>query len=207
MNVESAKIEAIKAIGQRVQENALMEIRVGFAKDILIPRMARFVKETQQHLHPLNCNIHKSLSYDLVDVCGPEFANVVNLGGITVFPVKKCGYTTISVFTAYDPRESVLKYIVAFSPLLKLKTDLFEAIGLADGKKTPVLSNNSDITADVYVERKFAPLGREADIHCTALPWTCMNGDSFFNYLESMWEFVADFTFALAGPTQKNGVI
>ena len=205
MSLQTEIETAVSLGGEQAEANALMEIRVNFARDMLIPKMARFVKETHQRVHPVPCLIHKAISYDLAEQCGDEFNNVVNLGGITVKLLPSSRETSVSVFTAYDPKASVLKYIVAFHPLMRLKSDLFNAVVQADGKTMPHLKvEEIGGPAECYIERKFGASGLEVNICNTKFQWPCLRGHNFYDYLNNMWSFAADLTFELAGPIKKG---
>jgi len=198
---------AVSLSGEQAEANALMEIRVNFARDILIPKMVRFVKETHQRVYPVPCLVHKAVSYDLADKCGDEFNSVVNLGGITVKPLPASRETSISFFTAYDPKASVLKYIVAFHPLMRLKSDLFNAIVQTDGKDIPHLKvEEIGGPIEYYIERKFGSYGLEINVFNTKFQWPCLRSHNFYDYLNNMWSFAADLTFELAGPIKKGVV-
>ena len=199
--------KAVQAKGLMAEEQARLEVRVNFARELLITKMARFVKEKIETMHPLQCSQHKALSYDLVTVCGDKFAKEVNLGGLLVRPSIANRDIVFSLFGSYDPIDSVLKTIVAITPNTAMEVDVFTSTRLLTGKPIPEVGKDSAAinNSTVYVET--GPSGKELHVDCTELVWPHMDGESYFKYLNDLWEYTADVLFAVAGPGKKEGVL
>lgn len=202
--VEQAVEAAIQEKGIMAERQARLEVRVNFAKEILIPKMARFAKEKIEQLNPLQCGYHKALSYDLVTVCGDKFAKEVNLGGLLIRPSMANRDIVFSLFGSYDPIDSILKTIVAITPNTTMEVDVFTSTRLLTGKLIPEVGRDSAAinNSTVYVEA--GPDGKELHVDCTELVWPHMDGEYYFKYLNDLWEYTADILFAVAGTVSKR---
>jgi hypothetical protein len=197
MGVSQAIAEAISRRGREAEKNTLMEIRVGFAKDTLIPKMMRWATETKDKISPLIGSIHKALSFDLVNMCGDEFSNEVNLGGITVYPQPQ---VSVSVFGSYEPICSTIRYIVILDPVIETGNDVWSLV--SEQYKTPI--PEMLYAGESLKSRRPNFAGREMNIVSSVVEWPRISGQGYIKYLEDMWDYTADLLFILAGPIKKE---
>ena len=197
MGVSQAIAEAISRRGKEAEKNTLMEVRVGFAKDILIPKMMRWATETKDKISPLIGSIHKALSFDLVNMCGDEFSNEVNLGGITVYPQPQ---VSVSVFGSYEPICSTIRYIVILDPVIETGNDVWSLV--SEQYKTPI--PEMLYAGESLKSRRPNFAGREMNIVSSVVEWPRISGQGYIKYLEDMWDYTSDLLFILAGPIKKE---
>ena len=205
--VKEAIEKAIKEKETQAEKQARLEIRVAFAKELLIPKMAAFVKRKIEELSPLQCSYHKALSYDLVAVCGEEYSNEVNLGGLLVRPSLADRSIVFSLFGSYDPVNSVLKTIVAFNPVTKMDVDIFKSTSMLTGKPIPELEIDSAAFNNSSVYLIETSCGRQLHVDQTEVLWPYIDGAAYARYLSDIWDYTADVLFAVSGPSKKEGVL
>lgn len=201
-NVSEAISEAVRRRGEDAEANALLEVRVGFAKDKLIPKSIRWAKETADALHPLPTKIHRAISLDLFEMTG-GFQKEVNLGGITVHPVVGRKEINFSIFGAYDPLNGILSYIVIMSPLIPLKDSIFKTIENTTSKPAPVLKVDGESKCYDYSFQ--ITTTKCGEVRAVKVEWPHINSERYAQYLQEMWMYVSDLVFALAGPNSYEG--
>ncbi len=196
MGVSQAIADAISQRGRDAEKNTLMEIRVGFAKDVLIPKMMRWATETKDKVSPLICSVNKALSFDLVNLCGDEFSNEVNLGGITMYTRPQ---VSLSIFGSYEPVSSTIRHIVLIDPAIEIGSDVFSILTDQYRSSVPVIQVGESARS-----RRPNFAGREMHIVSTVIEWPKLSGQAYLQYLNDMWGFLGDFLFILAGPIKKE---
>ena len=153
--VEKTIRQAIENKGVEAEKQARIEVRVNFAREILVPSMARFSAEKSAYLKPLLSGAHKALGYDLTNVCGEKFSKEVNLGGLFVRPSVTDYSVIFNIFGSYNPIDSTLKTILAFNPVTHMDVDIFTSTKTITGKMIPeieVESGSAVINSCVYLE-------------------------------------------------------
>jgi hypothetical protein len=202
-NVAEAIAEAVRKRGEDAEENALIEVRVGFAKDKLIPKFVRWAKETADVLHPLQTKVHRAISLDLFEMTGKGFHGEVNLGGITVHPVVGNRAISFSIFGSYDPLNGILSYIILLSPLIPLKDSIYKTIENTMAKPAPKLK--VDVESKCYDYSFQISTSKCGEVRATKVEWPHINSERYAQYLQEMWMYVSDLVFALAGPNSYEG--
>ena len=205
--VKEAIEKALKEKEIQAEKQARLEIRVAFAKELLIPKMAAFVKRKIEELHPLQCSYHKPLSYDLVTVCGEAYAHEVNLGGLLVRPSLSNRDIVFSIFGSYDPLNSMLKTTIALNPVTKMDVDIFKSTSMLTGKPIPEISIDSAALNNSSVYLTEAGCGKQLHVDQTEVLWPYIDGDAYSRYLNDIWDYTADVLFAVSGPSKKEGVL
>ena len=192
MSMNEDKLKKIKKIGERTEKNTLMEIRVNFAKDILIPKTMRVFKEIKEKVYPMDTAIHNGLGIALANETGKT--SVVNLGGITVWMEDGRKF---SMYSAYDPVEELVEFVVVITPLFHIE-DLFEAAAIYCNKPMPSIGMPVEfdtgrntcmthLTGKVMYEDK------------QKISWPLVNGEAYAEYLCGMTECIMELCSEICG--------
>jgi len=213
MGVETFRRSAAIKAGEMAEDNARMEIRVGFAKDKLIPYTMRFMKELSENLKPLVTRLNKAQGVELSDflegarlksgeVVDPH--SIMNLGGITIYCKPE---SSINIFCGYVPREEIIQVMVGFQPRIEYPQDLWEACSILSRKPIPYLKlKDSSLAEQVtfkmlqFHRRKDAVsshINKEINVISIKAGWPLICGEEFFAYLSAAWALVADTSFDL----------
>lgn len=198
VGIETARRQVAEATAKKAERDALTEIRVGFAKDILVPTATRVVKELVEKLRPLSVQVSKPL-----DACLRGFLSrlsginidMMNLGGINIFmPQDK----VIQLFYGYDCDLQRLYTFVGLVPVVKYDLDLFAACSLLTKKETPVLKLKDGTFAgqvtNSVLDSSRSP-AREINMIQTSLPLPLADRENVYAFMSNAWNHVGDTAF------------
>lgn len=192
MSMQEEKLKKIKKIGERAEKNTLMEIRVNFAKDILIPKTMRVFREIKEKVYPMDTTIQNGLGIALANETGKT--SVVNLGGITVWMEDGRKF---SLYSAYDPVEELVEFIVVITPLFHIE-DLFEAAAIYCNKPMP--SIGMPVEFDTGRSTYMTPLTNKVMyVDKQKISWPLVDGEAYADYLSGMSECIMELCSEICG--------
>jgi hypothetical protein len=190
--MQEEKLKKIKKIGERAEKNTLMEIRVNFAKDILIPKTMRVFREIKEKVYPMDTTIQNGLGIALANETGKT--SVVNLGGITVWMEDGRKF---SLYSAYDPVEELVEFIVVITPLFHIE-DLFEAAAIYCNKPMP--SIGMPVEFDTGRSTYMTPLTNKVMyVDKQKISWPLVDGEAYADYLSGMSECIMELCSEICG--------
>lgn len=194
MSIKEEKEKKIRKIGDRAESNTRMEIRVGFAKDVLIPKTMKVFKEIKERLSPMETSIHNGLSISLAAITG--LTSIVNLGGITVWMEDGRKF---SMYSGYDPEVDLVELIVVINPIFPID-DLFAAAEIYCSKPMPCIGMPPEFD------------GKKRNTHAVSLTakrmmfideqpirWPLVSGDSYEAYLRGITDCMMDLCSEICG--------
>ena len=222
MTIEAARRNAAEDAGKRIENNVRMEIRVGFAKDILIPPISRFTAEAVAALKPLDSWVIKPLTdswtrlndgYDynenvknILEDKGIIATDILNLGGFNVVPDKNklALRKYVTVMFGYHCAKQQLITAIIVSPKIDYPQDLFTVCAILLENKismpTFVLKDGSKASYNhfkatqkgVYNNNEYF---REFNIMLTDLALPLVDSEAVYSFAKNMWNMVGDVAF------------
>lgn len=202
--LEGVRERLAEKAGLMTEKNALIEVRVNFAKEVLFPKVARFTKELSEIIKPIPSTITKGLSADLAWLLegntsnGPveHYSSVLNLGGINLkFDEKNPTNTSIGIHFGYRPEESCICMYVATAEGLQYDGfhNVFDLARLTYQKEAPFpkirLSDKAEMGGTAY---KLRNNDKEISVLRTNIVWPLMTGDAFYNYISDCLIYIQD---------------
>lgn len=202
--LESIRERLAEKAGLMTEKNAIMEVRVNFAKEVLFPKVARFTKELSEIVKPIPSTISKGLSADLAWLLegntsnGPveHYSSVLNLGGINLkFDDKNPTNTSLGIHFGYRPEESCICMYVATAEGLEYHDihDLFNLARSTYQRETPFpkikLLDKAEMGGTSY---KLKNKNMEISVLRTNIVWPIVTGDAFYNYITDCLVYIQD---------------
>jgi hypothetical protein len=198
VGIEAARRQVAESAAKKSEKDTLVEIRVAFAKDILIPTTTRMIKELVEKLRPLTVQVSKPL-----DICLKGFLShlsgididMMNLGGINIHtPQNKF----IQLFYGYNVGLERLYTFVGLIPAVKYDVDLFAACSLLTKKEVPVLKLKDGTFAgqvtNSVVDSSRSP-AKEINMIQTHLPLPLADRENIYAFMSNAWSHVGDTAF------------
>lgn len=211
MSLEAIRKEASANLGERAESNIRLEIRVDFAKDRLVPKVGRFVKELQESVKPIPTIIHKALSSDLswflkdFESVGVEPSKIMNLGGITIKNssiVDKAA--DVAVLFGLEPEcQKVHMYVeigraIAYpANLPESDRNIFDICKIISENKLPSLQLKNGEVSESDTYEYVRPNGKEVHVLENIFNWPLVSGDNFFEYINKAWSYIENPLFEL----------
>lgn len=207
MGVETFRRTAAKKAGEMVERNTRLEIRVDFAKERLLPPVARFMRELSEVIKPIPSTIVRGMndmSHALEGAMlksGKEInhSQIMNLGGINI----KCDPTSnnsyINLLVGFKPNEEVISIFACLKPKIDYPQDLWDACSIVVSKEIPKLKLKDGTTAPQGTFKAVRSDKREVNVLEAKAAWPLICGDEFYVYLSAAWALIADTSFDLIG--------
>ena len=208
MGVETFRRTAAKKAGEMVERNTRLEIRVDFAKERLLPPVARFMRELSEVVKPIPSTIIRGLNTDMSHALegamlksGKEInhSQIMNLGGINI----KCDPTSnnsyINLLVGFKPNEEVISIFACLKPKIDYPQDLWDACSIVVSKEIPKLKLKDGTTAPQGTFKAVRSDKREVNVLEAKAAWPLICGDEFYVYLSAAWALIADTSFDLIG--------
>ena len=226
MSIETARRAAAEEAGKKIENNVRMEIRVGFAKDILIPAISRFTTETMEALKPLGSWVIKPLTdswtklnegyanhENIKNVLGAKgiiATDILNLGGFNVVPDRNKFSTMhkyVTIIFGYHCAKQQLITAVILSPKIDYPQDLYTVCAIMHDDKyssmpTIVLKDGSKASYNNFKAMQKGvnngnEYSKEYNIMLTDLVLPMVDGEAVYNFAKTMWSMVGDIAFDL----------
>lgn len=208
MGVETFRKTAAKKAGEMVERNTRLEIRVDFAKERLIPPVARFMKELSEVVKPIPSTIVRGLNPDMYSILdgavlksGGELnvSGVMNLGGINIkcSPMSNSSY--LNLLVGFRPNEEIISIFACLRPKIDYPQDLWDACSIVVSKEIPRLKLKDGTTAPQGTFKAIKSDKREINVLEAKAPWPMICSEEFYSYLSAAWALVADTSFDLIG--------
>jgi len=208
MGVETFRKTAAKKAGEMVERNTRLEIRVDFAKERLLPPVARFMRELSEVVKPIPSTIIRGLNTDMSHALegamlksGKEInhSQIMSLGGINI----KCDPTSnnsyISLLVGFRPNEEIISIFACLKPKIDYPQDLWDACSIVVSKEIPKLKLKDGTTAPQGTFKAVRADKKEVNVLEAKAAWPLICGDEFYSYLSAAWALVADTSFDLIG--------
>ena len=202
MGIEAARRQVAEKAGRMAENNAMLEIRTASAKDILIPGIARFLKETAEQLKPLSVQYLKALGTELngllsgaVTEDGKEinYSKLMFLGGLNIMLQPKI----IQIFFGYNCEDQRLLTSVALDPKMEYPQDLFTVCSILQERNVPTLKLKDGTVASLTTYKLFRTdlNKREVNIINTQVPLPLASAESVYSFVSQAWSMVGDTAF------------
>lgn len=208
MGVETFRRTAAKKAGEMVERNTRLEIRVDFAKERLLPPVAKFMRELSEVVKPIPSTIVRGLNTDMSHALegamlksGKEInhSHIMNLGGINI----KCDPTSnnsyINLLVGFKPNEEIISIFACLKPKIDYPQDLWDACSIVVSKEIPKLKLKDGTTAPQGTFKAVRSDKREVNVLEAKAAWPLICGDEFYVYLSAAWALIADTSFDLIG--------
>lgn len=207
MGLETLRKEIALKAGETAKNNAVIEVRTGAAKDILLPQTIGFLKYTAEAIKPITSSITKGLSSGLHTELGSTgdpritLSGLMNLGGIKIHISSS---SSVSYFFGFCPKERSFYTIVGFKPKVAYPQTIFEACSILSEKDIPkILLRNGEFAWQRSYKIKKDYMHRESSLDEINIlefqaDWFQINVDEFRKYLTQVWEFICETTFDVA---------